>query len=275
MDCTVIIAFALFACYVNIVTWVWGEILFSFFDSSLWPLDSRPRRHLPRPRLRQRPETFGLDTEAGFETSILLWNFILKNCKTCFVQIWGFLSFVQRLLICLLCAKLFATICSNSKEKRMPYSCKQNSLTTDFLNLEFYYLTEVESRTQGSRPRPRTPKKSEAKAKNSLSEDRTSRGQGQKCLRPRPRTKDTGASVLQKRKKKGPQNFFSGDLEFIGVPRIFDWGRPKPQITWNDVIKNFSKRKFLWDKDIVGWKIWNRYCLFAHNQDFAKEEGLY
>ena len=43
----------------------------------------------------------------------------------------------------------------------------------------------MESRTQGSRPRPRTQKIS------------------------RPRTKDTDASVLQ---KKGLQNFFSGDL---------------------------------------------------------------
>ena len=68
----------------------------------------------------------------------------------------------------------------------------------------------------------------EAKAKDGLSEDRTSRSQGQECSRPRPRTKDTSASVLQ---KKGLQNFFSGDLQFIGVPRIFDCGRPKPQIT--------------------------------------------
>ena len=58
--------------------------------------------------------------------------------------------------------------------------------------------------------------------------------------RPRPRTafprtdsleaKDTGASVLQK-KKKGFQKIFSGDLQFIGVPRIFDWGRTKLQMT--------------------------------------------
>ena len=66
--------------------------------------------------------------------------------------------------------------------------------------------SEVESRTQGKRPRPRTQKKSEAKAKDSLFEDRPSRGQGQECSRPRPRTKDTGASVLQK--KKGLQKFF-------------------------------------------------------------------
>ena len=37
----------------------------------------------------------------------------------------------------------------------------------------------------------------EAKAKDSPSEDRLSRGQGQECSR--PRTEDTGASVLQKK----------------------------------------------------------------------------
>ena len=46
----------------------------------------------------------------------------------------------------------------------------------------------------------------EAKAKDSLSEDRHSRGQGQECSR--PRTKDTSASALQK-KKKSSQKFFS------------------------------------------------------------------
>ena len=63
------------------------------------------------------------------------------------------------------------------------------------------FIPEVESRTQGSRPRPRTQKKSEAKTKDSLFEDRHSRGQGQECSRPRPRTKDTSASALQKKKK--------------------------------------------------------------------------
>ena len=64
---------------------------------------------------------------------------------------------------------------------------------------------EVESRTQGSRLRPKTQKKSEVK--DSLSEDRHSRGQGQECSR--PRTKDTSASALQKKKKKrSSQKFF-------------------------------------------------------------------
>ena len=78
---------------------------------------------------------------------------------------------------------------------------------------------EVESRTQGSRP-SQGQKKFEAKAKDSLSEDRPSRGQGQECSRPRPRTKDTAASVS---KKKGLQKSFSGNLQFIGVARIFYW----------------------------------------------------
>ena len=57
-----------------------------------------------------------------------------------------------------------------------------------------------------------------------------------------PRTKDTAASVLQ---KKGLQKSFSGNLQFVGVPRIFDWGRPKPQITCNDVIKIFKRGSFV------------------------------
>ena len=61
-------------------------------------------------------------------------------------------------------------------------------------------------------------KKSEPK--DSLSEDRPSRGQGQECSK--PRTKDTATSVFQK--KKVFKKTFSGDFQFIGVPRIFDWG---------------------------------------------------
>ena len=75
--------------------------------------------------------------------------------------------------------------------------------------------SEVESRTQGSRPR--TQKKSEAKAKDSLSEDRHSRGQGQECSRPRPRTKDTSASALQKKKKK----VFTKIFQAISTKRRF------------------------------------------------------
>ena len=53
--------------------------------------------------------------------------------------------------------------------------------------------------SRGHKARGQGHKKiSEAKAKDSLSEDRHSRGQGQECSR--PRTKDTSASALQKKK---------------------------------------------------------------------------
>ena len=76
-------------------------------------------------------------------------------------------------------------------------------LRSSAANQKLTSLTEVESRTQGSRPR--TQKKS--KAKDSLSEDRHSRGHGQQCWRPR-----TPAQVLSEKKKRGLQKNFSGDL---------------------------------------------------------------
>ena len=124
------------------------------------------------------------------------------------------------------------------------------SLTVDFGRKDTVLFTckhftrgEVENTRLEAKAKD-TKKKNEAKAKNSLSEDRTSRGQGQECSR--PMTKDTAASVFKK--QKGFQKSFSGDLQFIGVPRIFDQGRSKPQITCNDVIKIFPKRKYLWAK---------------------------
>ena len=89
--------------------------------------------------------------------------------------------------ICTVCKKVFNTT------NKLP-----NGSLAALLVLYWLLNTEVGSRTQGSRPRPRTQKKSEAKAKDSLSEDRHSRGQGQECSR--PRTKDTSASALQKKK---------------------------------------------------------------------------
>ena len=96
--------------------------------------------------------------------------------------------------------------------------------------------------------RPRTGML-EAKAKDSLSEDRPSRGQGQECSR--PRTKDTAASVFQK--KKGLQKSFSGNLQFIGVAGIFDWGG------LNHKSHAMTSSKI---------------CLLALNQDFGKGRGL-
>ena len=90
----------------------------------------------------------------------------------------------------------------------------------------------MESRTQGSRPRPRTQKKSEAK--DSLFEDRTSRGQGQECSRPRPRNKDTSASVLQKKKKK--KKVFTKIFQAISTKKRF----PK---NFSSVPQNFNNSR--------------------------------
>ena len=93
------------------------------------------------------------------------------------------------------------------------------SLTTNSLKGALHHLiilSKVESRTQGSRQRPRTQKKFEAK--DSLSEDRTSRGQGHECSRPRPRTEDTGASVLLK--KKVFKNIFQAISTSLAYPEF-------------------------------------------------------
>ena len=92
----------------------------------------------------------------------------------------------------------------------------------DFLGLKTFLIAfqpEVESRTQGSRPR--TQKKSEAKAKDSLSEDRHSRGQGQESSRPRPRTKDTKRKCSPKKKKRSSQKFFRRSPKKKGLHENF------------------------------------------------------
>ena len=74
---------------------------------------------------------------------------------------------------------------------------------------------------------------------------------GQTLSRPRPRTKDTAASVFHK--KKGLQKSFSGSLQFIGIPGIFDWG-------------GLNHKSLA----MTSSKIW----LLALNQDFANGESL-
>ena len=92
-------------------------------------------------------------------------------------------------------------------------------------------------------------KKSESKAKDSLSEDRHSRGQGQKCSR--PRTNDTAARVPPQ--KKVFKKSFSGNFQFIGVARIFEWGG------LNHESHTMTPSKI---------------CLLALNQEFGKRKGL-
>ena len=60
----------------------------------------------------------------------------------------------------------------------------------------------------------------------------------------------------------------------IGVARIFDWGRPKPQIRCNDVIRNFKREFFCRGKDIVEWKIRSGGLVLARNWELFQAESL-
>ena len=59
--------------------------------------------------------------------------------------------------------------------------------------------------------------------------------------------------VLQKKKKEGLQKSFSGNFQFIGVARIFDWG-------------GLNHKSHAMTS--------SNTCLLALNHDFAKGEGL-
>ena len=78
----------------------------------------------------------------------------------------------------------------------------------------------VEDTRLEAKAKAKDTKISEAKAKDSLSEDRTSRGQGQECSR--PRTKDTRASVLQK--KKVIKIFFQAISNSLAYPEFLIGG---------------------------------------------------
>ena len=101
----------------------------------------------------------------------------------------------------------------------------------------------------------------EAKAKDT----KKIRGQGQGQGQPfrgqalsKPRTgmleaKDQGHRRKCSSKKKGLQNNFSGNLQFIGVARIFDWG-------------GLNQKSHAMTS--------SKICLLALNQDFGNERGL-
>ena len=78
------------------------------------------------------------------------------------------------------------------------------------------FLAEVESRTQGSRPRPRTQKKSEAKAKDSLSEDRRTDALEAKDRNARGQGPRTRAQVLSKKKQ-----VFTKIFQAISKKKVF------------------------------------------------------
>ena len=76
---------------------------------------------------------------------------------------------------------------------------------------EMQKIRNVRGVVEDTRLEAKAKNTKKTKAKDNPSEDRPSRGQGQKCSR--TRTKNTGESVLQKNNKKGDQNFFSGELQ--------------------------------------------------------------
>ena len=131
---------------------------------------------------------------------------------------------------------------------RLPREPPQNGTPKtqffEWLNKSGVEDTRLEAKAKDTkknpRPRPRTafPRTGPLEAK-----DRNARGQGQG-----PKTQ---AQVFSK--KKGLQNNFSGNLQFIGVARIFDWGG------LNHKLHAMASSKI---------------CLLALNQDFGKGRGL-
>ena len=117
--------------------------------------------------------------------------------------------------------------------------------------------TEVESRTQGSRPR--TQKKSEAK--NNLSEDRSSRGQGQECSRPRPKTKDTGASVLKK-------NFF---FQTISKNKVFRKSFASARVMKQGLLCSSLCR---WSSSVGPWRWYALDQEVRHRKQYAANWAL-
>ena len=63
-------------------------------------------------------------------------------------------------------------------------------------------------------------------------------------------------------------------LTTIDVARIFDWGEPKPQITCNDVIRNFERGTFCGGKDTVEWKIRSCVLVLPRNYELVQGRGL-
>ena len=122
---------------------------------------------------------------------------------------------------------------SDCKRQGWQYKLKRE-LSTALLKYFYQHATapEVESRTQGSRPRPRTQKKSETKARTALprtdpfeAKDRNARGQGQghkrKCS---PKKKKIFTRIFQaiSKKNRSSQEFFRQSPE-RNVFQKFSW----------------------------------------------------
>ena len=104
-----------------------------------------------------------------------------------------------------------------TKAKSSPKGCflsLDRYILTCFANLNIKILDILISREGVSAPCP--PAGAPGKFKDSPTEDRPSRSPGQECSRPRPRTKDTNASVLQEQK-----NVFKIFFQAISKKKVF------------------------------------------------------
>ena len=148
------------------------------------------------------------------------------------------------------------------------------------MTVDLSYLVQLPNQTfsshlnhqrwsRGHNARGQGTKISEAKAKHSPSEDRPSRGKGQQCSR--PRIKDTGASVLQKKrsskiffrrpqknkkKEKGLQKYFSGKLQNFNYSKNSAVLEPRTgQFLRNRVFEAKSKDFKMCPKDVLEAKV--------------------
>ena len=104
----------------------------------------------------------------------------------------------------------------NLTASRRSYSCHCSIF---FCNSIAKTMYQRWSRGHKARDQGQGHKKIPGQAKDSPSEDRHSRGQEQECSRPRPRTNDTSASALQ-RKRSSPK-FFRPSPEKNVFQKIF------------------------------------------------------
>ena len=107
---------------------------------------------------------------------------------------------------------------------------------------------EVESRTQDSRPRPRTQKNFKAK-------DRPSRGQGSR----------TQTQVFSKKIIKGPQNFFSGGLKKKRCWKIF----------FRRSLLEETKKKFFADFPQDFWRFPTKFQRFKNSAVLVPRTGQF
>ena len=101
------------------------------------------------------------------------------------------------------------------------------------------------------------------------------RGQGQTLSRPRPRTKDTDASVLQKRKKIGLQNFFSGDLKKKGLQNFFSSKKGLQKFFFRRSLLEETKKRSLADFPQGFWRFPTKFQRFKKSAVLEPKTGQF